>query len=87
MAWVYILQGKNNGRFYIGSTTDLENRLRHHKGGFTHSTRRFGVLELVLSQEFSSLNEARAIEMKLKKLKRKDYIEKVVRDGKIKMRA
>lgn len=62
-------------------------RLRHHKGGFTPSTKRFGELDLIFSQEYPSLKEARIIERKLKKLKRKDYIEKIIKDGFIKMRA
>lgn len=87
MAFVYILQSKKDGRFYIGSTIDLEKRLRHHKGGFTHSTKRFGELELLFSQEYPTISDARKIEKKLKSLKRKDYIEKIVKDSFIKMRA
>jgi len=40
---------------------------------------------LVLSQEYATLLEARKIENRLKKLKRKDYIEKIIIDGYIKM--
>jgi len=85
MAWVYILKSLRDKRFYIGSTTDLKQRLKHHQGGGTPSTKRFGDFRLVLSQEYSTLKEARFIERKLKKLKRHDYIEKMVRDGEIKM--
>jgi predicted GIY-YIG superfamily endonuclease len=55
-------------------------------GGFTPSTKRFGQIELVFSKEYETLKEARKIEMKLKKLKRKDYIQKIIEDGDIKMR-
>jgi len=41
--------------------------------------------KLVFKQEFGSLAIARKIERKIKKLKRKDYIEKIVTDGYIKM--
>lgn len=85
MAYVYILESVNDGRYYIGSTIDLKNRLRHHRGGFTHSTKRFGDLELVLAQKYSSIEDAREIEMRLKKLKRKDYLKKMVNEGCIKM--
>ena len=83
---VYILQSLRDGRFYIGSTSDLKQRMRHHYSGFTPSTKRFGGIKLVLSQEFSTLKEARFIERRLKRLKRRDYLEKIVKDGKIKMR-
>ena len=85
MAYVYILKSLRNGRFYIGSTINLEKRLKHHFGGFTPSTKRFGKMELVLSQEYSTLSEARKIENKIKKLKRKDYIEKMIKDKIIKL--
>lgn len=87
MAYVYILKSLEDGRFYVGSTVNLEQRLKHHFGGFTPTTKRFGKLELVLSQEYSTLSEARRIEIKIKKLKRKDYIEKMIKDGFIKLRA
>ena len=86
MAFVYILKSKRDERFYIGSTIDIKRRLRHHKGGFTHSTKRFGELELIFSQEYPTLKEARPIEKRLKSLKRKDYIRKIIKDGVIKMR-
>ena len=87
MAYVYILQSLRDGRFYVGSTINLEQRLKHHFGGFTPSTKRFEQIKLVFSQEYPTLKKARMIEKKLKKLKRKDYVEKIVKDGKIKMGA
>ncbi|PIR68170.1 hypothetical protein COU49_02375 [Candidatus Nomurabacteria bacterium CG10_big_fil_rev_8_21_14_0_10_35_16] len=84
MTYVYILKS-NKGKFYIGSTTNLDNRIKHHKGGFTPSTKKMGELNLVFSQKFNTLKEARYIENRLKKLKRYDYIEAIVRDGFIKI--
>ena len=87
MACVYILQSLRNRRFYIGSTINLRQRLKHHFGGFTPSTKKFGQIKFIFSQEYPTLKEARMIEKRLKKLKRKDYIEKIVREGKIRMGA
>lgn len=84
MPYVYILQN-TKGNFYIGSTTDLEERLKHHKGGYTPSTSKMGDLNLVFSQKFDTFKKARQIENRLKKLKRHDYIEKIVSDGFLKM--
>lgn len=86
MSYVYILESVTNGRYYIGSTDNLKLRLNHHTGGHTPSTRRFGKINLVFSQEYTSLKEAGIIERKLKKLKRRDYIERIVKDGFIKMK-
>jgi len=85
MPCVYILKSLRDGRYYIGSTVDLRIRLKHHLGGYTPSTRRFGEIELMFYQNYSTLKQARQIEKRLKKLKRKDYIDKIVKDGFIKM--
>jgi putative endonuclease len=85
MAWVYVLKSRRGDRYYVGGTIDLKSRLLHHKGGHTPSTKRFGEVDLVLSQQFDSLNEARVVEKKIKLLKRKDYIKKMVIDGYIKL--
>jgi len=80
---VYILQSRANGRFYVGSTTDLNRRIEQHARGQTSTTRRMGEFDLVFSQEFATLELARKAELKLKSWKRKDYLEKIVNDGKI----
>ncbi len=39
MYYVYVLQSLTDGNFYIGFTTDLENRLRKHNSGMVYSTK------------------------------------------------
>ena len=85
MPWVYILKTKI-GKYYVGSTTNITERLRHHKNGNTPSTREMGFDSCVLTQEYSTLKEARKVELKIKKLKRSDYIDKMVEDGYIKIK-
>lgn len=80
---LYILQSGVSGRYYVGSTTDLGRRLQQHNSGHTHTTRRFGKLKLVFAQEFESVKIARKIEKKIKSWKRKDFVEKIIRDQKI----
>ena len=41
--------------------------------------------EVVLKQEYKTLLEARSVERKIKNLKRRDYIEKMIKDGYIKV--
>ena len=83
-AYVYILKNKDGG-FYIGSTNNLKRRLKQHTIGHTQTTRLRGYNELVLVQSYNNLNIARKIEYKIKKFKRKDYIEKMILDGYIKI--
>ena len=86
MAYVYILQSKRNGKYYIGSTAGaVELRVRKHQQGGVPFTRRNLPVELVLAQECSDMKIAREIERKLKDLKRKDYIAKMVSEGRIKL--
>jgi len=85
MAFVYILLSEKR-KYYIGSTIDLDSRIKHHRGGYTPSTKRLGEVELIFSQEYLTLGEARKVERRLKSLKRKDYIEKIIEDRIIKLK-
>ncbi|MBJ7260098.1 MAG: GIY-YIG nuclease family protein [Chthoniobacterales bacterium] len=68
-AWIYILRGAS-GRHYIGLTQDLERRINEHRGGSCHSTRRLGgEITLVAERRCASLEEARALERRLKRMK------------------
>ncbi|MBA2584896.1 MAG: GIY-YIG nuclease family protein [Chthoniobacterales bacterium] len=68
MPYVYMLRGAT-GRHYIGSTGDLEARLRQHRRGHTHTTRRLGEFELISAKEFATAGEARKFERFLKSKK------------------
>jgi putative endonuclease len=82
-AQVYILQG-SSGRYYVGSTTDVARRMSQHARGQTHTTKRIGdTFELVFTQKFDSIDQARKVERKIKSWKRKDFIQKIIKDGKI----
>ena len=82
--WVYILKTKSGG-YYVGSTLDLPSRLKHHLGGHTPSTKRLIPEALLLGHEYATLAEARSIERKIKKLKHRDYIERMIKDGYIRV--
>jgi putative endonuclease len=85
-AYVYILQD-DNGVFYVGSTTNINQRIRQHSSNNNLAfTGRLKNPKLVLSQEYDSVTMARKIENRIKKLKRKDYIERMVKDGFIKLK-
>lgn len=83
--YVYILKDIT-GRFYIGSTKNLGLRMRQHALGHTQTTRNMDNPKLVFSAEYGTLAEARSVEQRVKKLKRKDYIQKIIADGIIKMK-
>jgi predicted GIY-YIG superfamily endonuclease len=66
MAWVYVIQNPG-GRFYIGMTIDLDQRLRDHNNGVSRWTKYRGPWTLVWSQACESISEARKLENKLKR--------------------
>jgi putative endonuclease len=69
MAWVYMLRG-SSGRYYIGSTTDLNRRVQQHQSGHTHTTRRLGEnLKIIATLKLPTLEEARTLEREMKRKK------------------
>jgi len=83
-AYVYILKDQDH-RFYIGSTRNVEKRIKEHTDGMSRYTKRLKHLKLVLMQEFESITIAKKVELKIKRLKRKDYVERMIKDGYIKL--
>ncbi len=66
MYYVYILQSKLNGQFYIGYTTDLTNRLKQHNSGYTQSTAPYIPYELIYFEGYRCREDALLREKKLK---------------------
>ena len=75
MSWLYILTNKVTNRYYIGSTDNLERRLKEHKAGKVRTSRVLGTFDLVYKEEYYDIKEARMREKKLKSYKSKKYIE------------
>ena len=85
--FIYILKFNKSGKYYIGSTNNLERRLIEHKNGESKYTRENGDFNLIFSQKFNSVVEARKSEQKLKSFKSKKVIERIIKDGVIKTHA
>lgn len=73
-----------NNTYYVGSTKDLKRRLSQHNSGNVLSTKYKKPYELVFYQEFSNIQIAKEVEYKIKNWKRRDFIEKIIKEGKIK---
>lgn len=85
MSTVYILKSLVNGSYYVGCTDNIKRRFLEHNKGLVRSTKPLKPFHIMLTQEYNTLSEARKIEFRIKKLKRKDYIDKIIQDGIIKM--
>ena len=83
MYFLYILKSQKNNKFYIGSTNDLERRLKEHNSGKTKSLKYLRPLEIVFYKRFQNEIDARRMEIKLKKFKNRGIIEQIVRQQNI----
>ncbi len=63
---VYVLRSKVNGKRYVGITSDLSERLDHHRAKYTKAGQILGEFEVIHTEEFSSYSDARKREKFLK---------------------
>ena len=66
MFYVYILQSQTTRKYYVGSTQDVNNRLREHNHGESLSTRAGRPWEVVHREEFETRAEAARRERQIK---------------------
>ena len=78
MFYVYILRSKVNGKFYIGSSRNLEDRIRRHNSGRCAYTKKYLPWKLEYFEIYSTREEAVRRERYLKSLKSKRVIEVIV---------
>ena len=78
MHYLYILKNKQTGKHYIGSTNNLERRIREHRLGKVRTTRILKTFELVYTETYNTIEEARLREKKLKSYKNATYFEKLI---------
>ena len=68
MAFIYILESLQDGKFYTGSTVDLKRRLEQHRSGKVKSTKSRLPVKLVYFEKLESELKARQREIFLKTL-------------------
>lgn len=83
--YLYILQSLKNKSYYIGSTSNIMVRLKQHNSGAVKATKYKKPYRLVFQQEFDSYAAALHAEKRVKGWKRKDYVEKIIKSGKLVM--
>lgn len=76
--FLYILQSEKNGKYYIGTAGNIENRLDQHNRGAGKSTRSGKPWRLIYKEEFDTRQEAVKREKRIKDQKSRAYIEKLV---------
>jgi putative endonuclease len=74
----YILFSTTTDRYYVGSTSDLIERLRKHNNKSKGFTNRATDWEIKFQRIFPTISEARDFEMKIKSWKSRKAIEKLI---------
>jgi putative endonuclease len=64
--YIYLLLSKKDNRTYLGSTPNLERRLKEHNTGANLSTKNRGPFTLIYNEEYETLDQARKREQYLK---------------------
>jgi len=67
--YAYVLKSQKDGRHYIGSTNNIERRIKEHNNGKSQSVRNRGPFDLVFKEPFESRVEAVKRELQLKSYK------------------
>jgi putative endonuclease len=78
MFFAYILYSKNLNRYYIGSTSDLINRLKKHNTNHKGFTGRTPDWTIVWSEEHPTKENAGKRERQIKAWKSRKMIEKLI---------
>ena len=66
--WVYIMANRRNGTIYVGSTSNLAQRVHQHREGLIEGfTKDHGCKLLVWHDGHDNLHDARAREVQIKK--------------------
>jgi putative endonuclease len=78
MLTVYILYSKNRDQYYIGSTEDVQGRIRRHNTNHKGFTGNSNDWQLVWEKEFNIKTEAIKFERLLKSWKSRKMIEKII---------
>jgi putative endonuclease len=75
---VYIIKSTVTGRYYIGQTNDLNDRIRRHNSGYELSTKKGVPWRLIHNEEFTTRTEAMKRERKIKSYKGGDAFKKLI---------
>jgi len=76
--YLYILKSEKSGRYYVGQTDDLEERVRYHNSNYSKALRNRGPWKLLYSEAYESRSEAVRREREIKRQKDRHYIERLV---------
>ena len=78
MFFVYILQSESSGRYYIGQTKTLRERVTYHNANYSRALKNRGPWKLVHFEGYETRSEAMRRERQIKSWKDRLLIERLV---------
>ena len=81
--WVYIIQSQKKGSYYVGSTNNLDDRVKRHNEGRVKYTKGRGPWELVYCEEHPDRSCAMKREYEIKSRRSREAIETLVRTSRL----
>jgi putative endonuclease len=76
MYTVYVIKSIDKDWFYVGQSVNVLRRLDHHNRGYNRSTKPYRPYELVMTEEYTTREQARNREKELKSTTGKRFIRK-----------
>jgi putative endonuclease len=67
--FVYFLQSRKNGTFYVGQTNNIEKRVERHNKGLIKTTKNRTPFDLIYVESYNTRREAMLREKHLKSIK------------------
>jgi len=79
MFFLYILRSTSSGRYYVGQTQNVEERVTYHNAGYSKALKNRGPWKLVYTEPYATRAEAVRREHQIKSWKDRSLIESLVR--------
>jgi len=76
--YVYILRSESSGRYYVGQTKDLGERVAYHNANYSLALKNRGPWKLVYSEEYATRSAAVRRETQIKRQKDRHFIEELL---------
>lgn len=79
MHYIYVIFNKENGKYYIGQTNNLDRRIIEHNNPNHHYTGKIsGVWELIYSEELKDRKSVIIRERQLKSFQGREFVKKYI---------
>lgn len=80
MFQVYVLKSKNFDKSYVGSTNNLDRRIKEHNSGKHNFTKKFMPWKIIYTEQYTSESEARRREKFLKTTPGRRFLKKIFKN-------